>query len=179
MKISNITIIILSILFFNACSQVRESAGVTRKSMDEFQVVENPPLVIPPDFNLLPPDQLSERNINNIENDLAQEILFGLDNKINNNTQKLSIIDNILSNANALDLSPSLREDFDQEFSQELKTDSIFRIKWENEVEVLDALKESERIRNSKFKDEPISVGETPTKTETIKIRKKKRFIFF
>ena len=51
---------------------------MNRKNIDEFKVVENPPLVIPPDLNLLPPDQLSEKNINNIEDELAKEILFGL-----------------------------------------------------------------------------------------------------
>ena len=46
-----------------SCSKVRESAGVNRKNIDEFTVIENPPLVIPPDFNLLPPDQLEEKNL--------------------------------------------------------------------------------------------------------------------
>ena len=70
---------IFSLLFLVSCSQIRESAGVNRKNIDEFKVVENPPLVIPPDLNLLPPDQLSEKNINNVEGELAKEILFGLD----------------------------------------------------------------------------------------------------
>jgi len=51
-------IILIASLFLSSCSSVRKSAGVTRKSLDEFKVVENPPLVIPPDFNLLPPEQL-------------------------------------------------------------------------------------------------------------------------
>ena len=33
----------------------------------------------PPDFNLLPPEQLSQKNINDVEGELAKEILFGLD----------------------------------------------------------------------------------------------------
>ena len=59
-------LLLFCILFsFNlvSCSTVRESAGVNRKSIDEYEVVENPPLVIPPDFNLLPPEQLQEKNI--------------------------------------------------------------------------------------------------------------------
>ena len=54
-------IFIITSLFLSSCSKVRKSAGVTRKSLDEFQVVENPPLVIPPDFNLLPPEQLEKK----------------------------------------------------------------------------------------------------------------------
>ena len=72
-------ILILVIFFLYSCSSVKKSAGVSRKSIDEFVVIENPPLVIPPDFNLLSPDQLEAKKINDIENELAKEILFGLD----------------------------------------------------------------------------------------------------
>ena len=58
------------------------------KSPDEFQVIENPPLIIPPDYNLVPPDQLQEKNIENIEKELAEEILFGLEEK---DTAKLKV----------------------------------------------------------------------------------------
>ena len=172
-------IILSVVLTLNACSNVRDSAGVTRKSIDEFQVVENPPLIIPPDFNLLPPDQLEEKNIDDEEKELAQEILFGLDeNEIQTVTQ-LSTMNQILSQADALDASSSIREEIDREFAQEIKTDGIFQINWENEVEVLDAIKESERIRNKNFEGESITEGDVPIKTKKIKIKKKKRFFFF
>ena len=179
MKVLNITIIILSILLLSACSKVRESAGVTRKSMDEFKVIENPPLIIPPEFNLLPPNQLSEKDINDVESNLAKEILFGLNNENSNNNKKISTINNILSNAGALELKNSVREEIDQQFSNEIKTNSIYGINWEDEVDVLDALKESERIRNNNFEGESIITGETPTKIKIIKKKKKKRFILF
>ena len=51
-------LIIFSLQFIYSCTKLRESAGVERKNLDEFQIIENPPLVIPPDFNLLPPEQL-------------------------------------------------------------------------------------------------------------------------
>ena len=62
-KIINLLLIFSFIVLIPACSKVRESAGVTRKSIDEFQVVESPPLVIPPDFDLVSPDQLQQKNI--------------------------------------------------------------------------------------------------------------------
>ena len=172
-------IVLSVVLTLNACSNVRDSAGVTRKSIDEFQVIENPPLIIPPDFNLLPPDQLEEKNIDDEERELAQEILFGLDeNEIQTVTQ-LSTMNQILSQADALDASSSIREELDREFAQEIKTDGIFQINWENEVEVLDAIKESERIRNKNFEGESIAEGDVPIKIKKIKIKKKKRFFFF
>ena len=172
-------IILLVVLTLNACTIVRDSAGVTRKSIDEFQVVENPPLVIPPDFNLLPPDQLEQKNIDDVESELAQEILFGLDESQIQTETQISTMSQILSKADALNVPSSIREEVDQEFAQEIKTDGIFQVNWENEVEVLDAIKESERIRNKNFEGKSIAEGDAPIKTEKIKIKKKKRFFFF
>ncbi len=166
-------------IFLNSCSEMRESAGVTRKSIDEFQTIENPPLIIPPDFNLVNPDQLQQKNIEDVEKELAKEILFGLDETEQNTEKQLSTMNEILSQANATDVSNDIREEFDQEFAQEKKTDSSFHIDWDNEEEVLDAVKESERIRDKNFKGEKISEGEVSTKTEKIKVKKKKRFFFF
>ena len=177
-KLFNLIIIIFAILL-SSCSNIRESAGVTRKSIDEFQVIENPPLIIPPDFDLVDPDQLQQKNIEDVEKELAKEILFGLDEKEQNTEKQLSTMNEILSQAKATDVSNDIRDEFDQEFAQEKKTNNVFQIDWDNEEEVLDAVKESERIRDKNFKKEKISEGEVLTKTKKIKVKKKKRFFFF
>ena len=107
-------LICIFLLNLASCSKVRDSAGVSRKSFDEYNVIENPPLVIPPDFNLLSNNQLKGKNINNAENELAQEILFGLDDKIQNQEVKSSTMDTILQNANALEDNSKIREDIDE-----------------------------------------------------------------
>lgn len=172
-------ILILIIFFLGSCSSLRESAGVNRKSIDEFEVIENPPLIIPPDFNLIPLDQLEDKKIDNIEMELAEEILFGLDD-INKPLQdKTGTMNQILLNADALDVPNSIRDEIDKEYMQELKTDSIFQNSFEDEVEILDAIKESERLRNNKFSKESFADGGVPIKNKIIKKKKKKRFIFF
>ena len=83
-----ISLIVISNLFLLSCNTVRESAGVNRKIVDEYTVVENPPLVIPPNFNLLPPEQMESKDIEDTDTELAKEILFGLEennNQINSN----------------------------------------------------------------------------------------------
>jgi|TARA_B110000438_G_scaffold70217_1_gene70438 hypothetical protein len=172
-------LILIFSLFLNSCGTIRESAGVTRKSIDEFKVVENPPLVIPPDFNLLPPEQLEERNIDNIEKDLAQEILFGLDENLEENIEEITTMNQILLQADAVDDNASIRNQIDEDFANEFKSNKIFNMNWEDEVDVLDAVKESERIRNQTFDGKSIADGETPIKKEVITKKKKKRFIFF
>src|SRR4051812_5793699 len=39
----------------SGCDTLRDAAGLTKKSPDEFAVTTKAPLVIPPDFNLRPP----------------------------------------------------------------------------------------------------------------------------
>ena len=173
----NILIIILfSSLFIVSCSKVRESAGVNRKSMDEFAVIENPPLIIPPDFNLLPPDQLEEKNLENEESELAKEILFGLEDDTKINNLELSTMENILSQTKAEEIDNSIREEIDEQFASEKKSTSK---SWDNEMEILDSIAESERLRNELLNDELKSNEEIPTVKVKDKSKKKKRFFFF
>ena len=169
-----LSLFIFSSLFLSSCSQIRESAGVNRKNIDEFKVIENPPLVIPPDFNLLPPEQLSEKNIADVEGDLAKEILFGLDEENSDETIHLSTMENIINKTNASEVDSSIRQEINEQFASEKNTDS--RI-WENEEEILDSIAESERLRNEHL---GIVVEEKKDVTKTkIKNKKKKRFFFF
>tara|TARA_B100000029_G_C17556490_1_gene951852 strand:+ start:417 stop:1001 length:585 start_codon:yes stop_codon:yes gene_type:complete len=179
LKTINLFVIVLILLFTSSCTKIRDSAGATRKTIDEFQSFENPPLVIPPDFTLVPPEQLEEKNIENVENELAQEILFGLDNNESVTNQNSTVMTEILSSASDEEVSSNIRKEIDEEFANEKNADAIFNVTWENEVDVLDAIKESERIRNQKFNNESIAEGEVSIKKEKIKVKKKKRFIFF
>lgn len=173
----NILIIVLfSSLFIVSCSKVRESAGVNRKSMDEFAVIENPPLIIPPDFNLLPPDQLEEKNLENEESELAKEILFGLEEDTETNNLELSTMENILNQSMAEGIDNSIREEIDEQFASEKKSTSK---SWDNEMEILDSIAESERLRNELLNDEFKSNEEIPTVKVKDKSKKKKRFFFF
>jgi len=173
----NILIIVLfSSLFIVSCSKVRESAGVNRKSMDEFAVIENPPLIIPPDFNLLPPDQLEEKNLENEESELAKEILFGLEDDTETNNLELSTMENILNQSMAEGIDNSIREEIDEQFASEKKSTSK---SWDNEMEILDSIAESERLRNKLLNDELKSNEEIPTVKVKDKSKKKKRFFFF
>ena len=165
--------------FLNSCSSVRDIAGVARKSIDEFTVIENPPLVIPPDFNLLPPEQLENKNIDNFEREFARDILFGLDENERLEQKEISTMYQILSKSNALGISSSIRDEIDEDYAQEINTDGILNIDFENEVEVLDAIKESERIREKNYEGKSISSGDIPIKKKIIKKKRKKRFFFF
>ena len=59
-----------------------------------------------------------------------------------------------------------------------MKTEEIFSMDWDDDIEILDAIKESERIRNQNFEGEGILEGEVPT-SKVPRSKKKKRFLFF
>mgnify|MGYP001118927450 CR=1 FL=1 len=176
-KIHFLLIFFLTLNFFYGCSKIRESAGVTRKSPDEFLVIENPPLVIPPDYSLIPPDQLQEKDIDNIEKELAEEILFGLEENNITEESQLSTMNQILLEANTGKVSDSIRDEIDKEFVKEMSA-NIFQFEWKDEKEVLDAVKESERIRKKNFNNESIAEGDIPTIKLKVKKKKKRFFIF-
>ena len=169
-------LILLSSLLTISCSKVRESAGVNRKNIDEFSIIENPPLVIPPDFNLLPPEQLEEKNLDKAESDLAKEILFGLEDETNNNNSEFSTMESILSESNADETNDSIRDEIDEQFASEKRSISK---SWDDEMEILDSIAESERIRNKLLNDETGSNEEAPTVKVKNPNKKKKRFFFF
>ena len=169
-------LLLLSSVLVVSCSKVRESAGVNRKNIDEFTVIENPPLVIPPDFNLLPPDQLEEKNLDKAESDLAKEILFGLEGETNNDNSELSTMENILSESNADETDDSIRNEIDEQFASE--KGSISK-SWDDEIEILDSISESERIRKKLLNNDTESNEEVPKIKVKKTNKKKKRFFFF
>ena len=175
MKKFLILLLLCSVLVVS-CSKVRESAGVNRKNIDEFTVIENPPLVIPPDFNLLPPDQLEEKNLDKAESDLAKEILFGLEGETNNDNSELSTMENILSESNADETDDSIRNEIDEQFASE--KGSISK-SWDDEMEILDSISESERIRKKLLNNDTESNEEAPKIKVKKTNKKKKRFFFF
>ena len=92
MKINKLYIIVLTFLFIvNACAKLSEGmTGSKRsKSSDEFFVHKKKPLVLPPDFNVMPMPKPTEKKQTQ-DNDI--EKLLG----IKNQTQNDNDIENLL-----------------------------------------------------------------------------------
>ena len=175
MKALGVLFLFLSI-FLVSCSKIRDSAGVNRKNIDEFKIIENPPLIVPPDFNLSPPEQLEEKNIDNVESNLAKEILFGLNEETNVDDSNISTMENILNQTNAGQSSNEIREELDEIFASEKNIDSNV---WDNKIEILNSVAESQRLRNNLLGIEKKSNEEVPTLIIENKNKKKKKFFFF
>ena len=160
-----ISIIIVSNLILISCNSVRESAGVNRKNIDEYAVIENPPLVIPPDFNLMPPDQIEAKNIDDTEKELAKEILFGLEDEEIQSTGNNSLITEIIKETEANSVSNDIRSTIDQNFAG-IKSSIDDESNFKNEEELNAAIEETKQFNKDEVNSEK-------------KDKKKKRFFFF
>ncbi len=161
-----ILLLIILNLFLTSCSTVRESAGVNRKVIDEYSVIENPPLVIPPNFNLLPPEQIKSKDIEDADSELAKEILFGLDNDQNKVTTNNSLISEIVSETKGNNEDLNIRKTFNEDFAGEKSTtddETIFNSKEELNNAINETNKKGSFVKNK---------GQ-------LKEKKKKRFFFF
>ena len=155
---------VISSFFLTSCNSVRDSAGVNRKVVDEYAVIENPPLVIPPDFNLLPPDQMESKDIKNVDSDLAKEILFGLDESIDQSDDNETLLDQIVTETKANDVENNIRDLINEEFAGQ-KSSINDEVIFDSEEELNNAISDTQTNMKK-------------NKTEN-KEKKKKRFFFF
>jgi hypothetical protein len=74
-----IALVGMSLLALAGCARgtVQEALGMGKRSPDEFSVVQRAPLIIPPDFNLRPPEPGAPRPQTGTTADQAQRTLFG------------------------------------------------------------------------------------------------------
>ena len=156
----------LIILFLYSCNSVRESAGVNRKVIDEYSVIENPPLIIPPDISLLPPEQIKTKNIEDFDTELAKEILFGLDDNETIVKEDVTLMDEIIDQTQANEVSDDVRNIINEEFAGE-KSSIEDEEKFSDQTEVNSAIEETKLKNNTKIN------------TNKSKDGKKKRFFFF
>ena len=155
-----LSMVIIASLLISSCSSVRESAGVNRKNIDEYQVIENPPLIIPPDFNLLPPEQMQSKKIEKLDSETAKQILFGLDDTEDITSNENNLLQDIIEQTNNITIDSNIRKDIDNNFAGEKLIDK--KLDFKNDEEISDAIKKSELEREN-------LEGK----------KKKKRFFFF
>ena len=174
--------LVIILIFLNNCAKVRESAGVARKTPDEYTIVKNSPLELPPDYNLLPSEEILAKKKSKNNEDLAKEIIFGLgeETEQTNINSSSSLLNSILEKTGANTASLGIREAIDKEYKESITSSKgVFSgEKYMTEEEILDAVKESERIRNNLFNNQGILEGDTPITTRPNKRSSKFKNLF-
>ena len=78
-KLNLLLIALLAGVSLSACSNAKQSLGLTRASPDEFAVVKRAPLEMPPDYALRPPRPGAPRPQEQGMNEQARATVFGSD----------------------------------------------------------------------------------------------------
>ncbi len=153
-----------------ACTQIREDLGMDKTSPDEFRVVANAPLAIPPDFNLRPPAPGAPRPQEGTPTDQARVAVFGRQGRIDPDadTNKAIADQAFLTDAGATETQANIRQVVDEE-TQTINADNTDFVDtlvfWKDSPptgDVVNADAEADRIRETQALGQPVTTGDTP-----------------
>ena len=175
--------LIVGAIGLGGCESAKEVIGLTKQAPDEFAVVTRAPLSIPPQYGLRPPKPGAARPQETTPTRKARTILLGNSGRKGQDAAVASGKFSrgeaaFLKRAGALNVDPSIRQKVNVESSALAEADkSVLRkvIFWQDPEEpgkIVDARKESRRLREVTAQGESITKGEVPTIT-----RKKKGWL--
>lgn len=168
-----ITVLVAVSALLAGCDTTKKVLGLEKRSPDEFAVYSRAPLSLPPDYNLRPPAPGETRPQEVNPTAQAEQALRG---RTARNPQTAAPpsgstagVQALLRQTGGLNAVPNIRMLINEEATQlalENKriTDKIlFWKKPEPEGVVVDAQKESQRIRENQALGKPITEGDTPS----------------
>lgn len=154
-----------------ACGdKTREAIGLDRPPPDEFAVLTRAPLTIPPEFGLRPPKPGAPRPQELEVKDEARKILLRSAKRddASANVNPTSGEQALLGRAGAAGAESTIRREVDNESAQIAQSERrfvdklIFWRKDEPPGQVIDATKESQRLRGNAALGSPPTSGPTP-----------------
>ena len=77
MKFTNILMAIFASSIILGCTQTTKALGIKKNAPNEFNILTKAPLVVPPEYNLRPPQIGTSSSENNYSQESAREALLG------------------------------------------------------------------------------------------------------
>lgn len=155
-KSSLLLVALLSAGTLSACSNAKETLGLTRSSPDEFAVVKRAPLEMPPDYSLRPPRPGAPRPQEQSMNDQARTVVFGSDEEAARRSAPANGKSALLQEAGATSDDPNIRNVVDREAqvvdkSKKPVVERLFGIKRAGTQEdgVIDPKEEAARLKKT------------------------------
>ncbi|MBC6416747.1 MAG: DUF3035 domain-containing protein [Rhodospirillales bacterium] len=158
------------VLALTACGQIRKELGMDKTSPDEFRVVINAPLAIPPDYSLRPPVPGAARPQEAAPIDRARVAVFGREGRVDpdGDGEPKTAEEAFLSDAGADAAQANIRQVVDgetQAINEDNKDFVDTLVFWKDsppQGDVVDAPAEADRIRETKALGQPVTTGDTP-----------------
>jgi len=155
----------------SACEGMKKTLGLTKQPPDEFAVLPNMPLVVPPDFQLRPPGTGGPGQLETPVHQKAAAAVFGTEGAAKPAASEVGFGQGesaILRAAGAQSNDPNIRQTIDREFSIYAREDESFvsdLMFWQTKEppgEPLDAAAEAQRLKENAALGRPVTEGETP-----------------
>ncbi len=170
------SLIAAMVLALSACSDVKKQLGFTKQSPDEFRVVSQAPLSLPPDYTLRPPQPGIPRPQEGTTSQQAKNAVFRLQQpqagtlepKNESDARSLGEL-SLLKAAGAGQSDPNIRRVIDAETlrinaeGDNFLEDLVFWREPQPTGEIVDAIEEAKRLRENSALGKSVTDGETPT----------------
>ena len=92
-------ILLIGLIFLFGCSDVKKFVGIDKEVPNEFLIEKRDPLVLPPDYKLLPPDSNNLKEENEVRKDISLEDLI----KRNSQDQEKKVLNDMQPNPSNLE----------------------------------------------------------------------------
>ena len=158
-------------LGITGCEGIKEQFGLNKSAPDEFSVVTRAPLSLPPDFRLRPPEPGAARPQESSAVERAQAALVGASREqgIDENSVQRSVGESALLNQAGTEIAKSdIRRVINEENAvlADVEDSLVERlIFWRSQSkpgDVVDARKESQRLKENAALGKPPTEGATP-----------------
>jgi hypothetical protein len=173
MKLKALLLVVAAGVALSACEATKEAVGIGKNPPDEFQVVSQAPLSMPPDFNLTTPTPGAPRPQEGTASTMAQNALLANSTSGAQPAQadatQTSGEQALLQTAGANSADPHIRTVVDQEASAEADASQSLLDKltfWrtpEPAGSIVDPTAEQQRLQQNAALGQPITTGATPT----------------
>ena len=161
-------VVLATLALATGCSGLGDAIGLSRRTPpDEFQVVTNAPLSLPPEFALRPPAPGETGPGTTTAQAQARAAVTGGAGPVPEGTTQGESA--LLATAGAVGVDPSIRRTVDAESNLETESSSTWLadmlLFWRETPppgQVVDAAAEARRIRENQAAGRPVTAGETP-----------------
>lgn len=92
-------ILLIGLFFLFGCADVKKLVGIDKEVPNEFLIEKRDPLVLPPDYKLLPPDSSNLKKENEVQKDISLENLI----KSNSQDQERKVLKDLQLNTSDLE----------------------------------------------------------------------------
>ncbi|MDA0228968.1 MAG: DUF3035 domain-containing protein [Proteobacteria bacterium] len=152
------------------CGGVGKSLGFGKQSLDEFAVVRNAPLTLPPDYSLRPPRPGAQRPQEENLRTQAENAVFSRENETDGASPRLESEGEyaLLRRADALETNPNIKREINEEFTIYAQEGEGFfesLLFWQAEQPLgvsINAEEEAQRLNENAALGLPPNTGDTP-----------------